>query len=94
MKRNLDYEINYSEKASKVLKKLVKKDKLLVKNIFNVVKEISHNPHDCENLKGKFEGAKKIRKGNYRIIFDIDDETTPRINVLKIGKRSNIYKKH
>ena len=59
------------------------------------VKKTSQNPHQCEDLKGKFGGAKKIRKGKHRIIFDIDNESIPpEIIVLKIDLRSKIYRKH
>ena len=61
----------------------------------DTVEKVSKNPYNCDDLKGKFDGAKKIRKGKYRIIFDIDAESTPpEIIVLKIDLRSKIYKKH
>lgn len=68
---------------------------MLVKNLIESVEKISPNPYHCEDLKGSFSGAKKIRKGKYRIIFDINEEfIPPEIIILKIDLRSKIYKKH
>ena len=91
--KNLDYKIIYSNRSIKYLKKLAKTDKKIVKGLVDVVQKISTNPHKCEDLKGKFDGAKKIREGKYRIVFDINDEYDE-IIVLKIDLRSKIYKKN
>ena len=45
-------------------------------------------------MKWSFEGARKIRVSNYRIIFEMDYSTEPpSIEIFKIGKRSTIYKR-
>ena len=36
------------------------------------------------------EGAWRIRSGDYRIIYDIDDSTTT-VTVFRVGHRKEIY---
>jgi mRNA-degrading endonuclease RelE of RelBE toxin-antitoxin system len=44
-------------------------------------------------MKHYLKGMRKLRKGNYRIIFTINASSCE-IEILKIGKRDNIYKKN
>lgn len=41
-------------------------------------------------LKGEFAGLRKMRAGDYRVVFTISDSD---IVVLRIGHRKEIYKK-
>jgi mRNA-degrading endonuclease RelE of RelBE toxin-antitoxin system len=43
-------------------------------------------------MGGWFKGAKRKRKGEYPIIYDVDEGNNI-IIILDIGKRNNIYKK-
>lgn len=90
----MDYEIIFDSKAEKYLKKLSKKDKKATKIILDAIKRIPENSYDFDILKGYWASSRKLRKGDYRIIFDIDNNTNPKeIIILKIGKRKNIYKR-
>ena len=46
-------------------------------------------PSGCAKLRGR-EGW-RIRVGNYRVIYEIDD-TLRRITILHIGQRRDIYR--
>jgi mRNA interferase RelE/StbE len=47
-------------------------------------------PAGCKILKGT-EKSWRIRVGNYRVIYEIDD-AVKRITVIKIGHRSDVYR--
>ena len=47
-------------------------------------------PHGCKKLKGEKEYLWRIRVGEYRVIYMIDDEIKV-IDVRKVGDRKNIY---
>ena len=51
--------------------------------------DLSSTPEKYPTLTGKFEGLRKYRVGNYRVIFAIlhDD-----ILVLRIGHRKDVYR--
>ncbi|MGR3310766.1 MAG: type II toxin-antitoxin system RelE family toxin [Candidatus Brocadiales bacterium] len=65
--------IKYSEKAAKQLKKICKGDKknakMIIDSIENYAENLSGN-FDIKVLKGKYGDFKRLRVGNYRIIFD------------------------
>jgi len=88
------YKLIIDKKADKYLKKLSKKNKHDLKSLLNSIKQISKDPHNSNNLKSNTKKKRKVRKGDYRIIFRIDTETKPtEIHIITIGKRKNVYKK-
>ena len=51
--------------------------------------DLSRTPKKYPALKGEFEGLRKYRVGNYRVIFAIlHDE----VLVLRIGHRRDVYR--
>lgn len=65
--------ILYTEKASKELRKIAANNKKNAELIINKIESYVKNPggkHDIKLLKWKFESFKRLRAGNYRIIFD------------------------
>lgn len=84
-----NYKIQIKSSAVKELDKVPKKDlqKIVVK-----IKALAFDPRPqgCEKLSG--EEKYRIRQGNYRIIYSIEDDKLI-IFVVKIGHRKDIYKK-
>ena len=75
-----------------VLKDLVKIPKRELQRIIKRIEKLAHDPRPqgCEKISG--QERFRIRQGNYRIIYSIqDDELT--IWVVKIGHRRDIYRK-
>jgi mRNA interferase RelE/StbE len=46
-------------------------------------------PHGCEKLSGAEKY--RIRQGNYRILYEVDD-STKRVIIVKIGNRKEVYR--
>lgn len=66
-------EIKYSEKAVKQLKRICKGDKKSAKMIIDSIERYAENPSgsfDIKVLKGMYGNFKRLRVGNYRIIFE------------------------
>ena len=84
----MSYEIVFSDKAFKQLKKLDKETK---ERIIKVLERIRVRP---ERFVTKIVGdlGFRLRVGEYRVIVDIEKEKLF-ILVIKIGHRSRIYKK-
>jgi mRNA interferase RelE/StbE len=75
-----------------VLKDLAIIPKNELQRIIKKIKKLAHDPKPkgCEKISG--QERFRIRQGNYRIIYSIqDDELT--IWVVKIGHRRDIYRK-
>ena len=80
------YEINYSNSAKKLLKKLPKEKQ---KHILSVLERARIRPEShFERLVG--EKTYRVSAGNHRIIADIYNQKML-ILVIKIGHRRNIY---
>ncbi|MGE5445198.1 MAG: type II toxin-antitoxin system RelE family toxin [Ignavibacteriales bacterium] len=47
-------------------------------------------PFGCEKLSGHFDRY-RIREGNYRIVYSIDDQDFL-VDVVKIGHRKDVYR--
>ncbi len=83
--------IKYSEIAAKQLKKINKSNKKNVKMIVESIEKYANNPENNQNikvLKGKFETFKRLRSGNYRIIFDENDNV---MYIYHIKHRKEAY---
>jgi mRNA interferase RelE/StbE len=47
-------------------------------------------PFGCEKLSGHLD-LYRVREGNYRIVYSIDDEKLL-VDVVKIGRRKDVYR--
>ena len=84
-------EIQYSEKAVKQLRKICMSDKKSARLIINRIEAYANNPSrhfDIKLLKGKFEDLKRLRVGDYRIIFDEDNHV---LFIYEIKHRQEAY---
>lgn len=87
------YSVEYTNTAVKQLKKM---DKPTAKILTEWVKQNLDGIDDPRKLgkplSGNLAHQWRYRKGNYRIIADINDEKIV-IHVINIGHRKSIYKK-
>jgi mRNA interferase RelE/StbE len=79
-----------------IFTKSVKKDfrkipKLEVLKILNEIAYLAKNPRSSKTKKLKGEKLYRLRVGNYRVIYDIQDNLM-QIFVVKLGHRSDIYR--
>jgi len=79
------FKIIWDEKAYEGLNKL---ENSISRRITKKVYELSENPFskDIKRLKGRNDF--RLRVGDYRVIFSIEENN---IQILKVGHRKNIY---
>jgi mRNA interferase RelE/StbE len=84
----MSYNIQILRRAQKELGQLPKQE---YERIRGAVKNLSQDPRPqgCKRLTGR-EGW-RIRVGDYRIIYEIDDSQN-KLTVLHIGHRRDVYK--
>lgn len=82
------YEVRISSRATKVLEKLPDG---LYEQITETIQELSINPRPpgCKKLKGR-QGY-RIRVGDYRVVYEIEDDKLL-VLVIEIGHRREIYR--
>jgi len=83
-----DYTITISKTAQKQLDDIPDS---AADKIIKAIRGLAHNPRPAGYKKLKGRDGYRIRKGQYRILYEISDSILI-INVIAIGHRRNIYK--
>jgi mRNA interferase RelE/StbE len=83
------YKITFKKSVSKDLKSVPKSD---VKKILLKVDSLAVNPRREGAVKLSGQEMYRIRQGLYRIIYEIRDSELV-IQVIKLGHRSDVYKR-
>ena len=83
----MTYRIDFKQSVFRDLRKI---DKSRVKTILNKIEEeLYENPRKHPSLKGKFEGLRKFRVGDYRVIYTVLEDS---VLILKVSHRKDAYK--
>jgi len=83
----MSYEVFVLRRAQKELAKLPRADFERMRDMIASL-ALDPRPTGCKKLVGR--DGWRIRSGNYRAIFEIDDERR-QITVLHVGDRKDIY---
>lgn len=83
------YRIEWKSSALKELKRI---DKSTVPRIINVVESLATNPRpvDVRKLKGS-ERSFRIRIGDYRIVYEILDDSLV-VFIVRVRHRKDVYR--
>jgi mRNA interferase RelE/StbE len=82
------YEVLIKPSAVRELEELPRRDRTrVIRRIQNLATE--PRPHNCEKLST--EEKYRVRQGNYRIIYSVDDKQSA-ILIVKIGHRKGVYR--
>ncbi len=83
-----NYKITISKTAQKQLDKL---SYAIADPIFEAILNLSRDPRPlgCKKLRGR--EAFRVRKGKFRIIYEVFDNIVT-INVVVVGHRSDVYR--
>ncbi|MBM3701271.1 MAG: type II toxin-antitoxin system RelE/ParE family toxin [Actinobacteria bacterium] len=82
------YRIQILKSADKLLRSLQQKDRI---KIAETIQRLSGNPRPVGCMKLKDTNLYRIRIGDYRVIYKIEDELLL-VLVIRIGHRKDIYK--
>jgi mRNA interferase RelE/StbE len=82
-----EYQIQITKTAQKQLDKLPEQ---VGNTLIEAILDLSKNPrpHGCKKLKGR--NGYRIRKGNFRVIYDVYDKVLI-VEVIAIGDRKDVY---
>ncbi len=84
----LNYSLRLKASALKALRRVQKKDRL---RLIEAIDRLRQSPHAGGVLKGEFSGLRRIRVGNYRVVYEVMDEQLV-ILVVRLGHRKDIYR--
>lgn len=60
--------------------------------VVNRIKRLAEEPYPEDSILLKGSSKRRIRQGNYRILYTVDD-TVVTVYVVKVGHRRDIYHK-
>lgn len=83
------YEVRFTKGAEKDLSAIPPKDQ---RSILRTASALSSTPRPrgCEKMKGQLAGYYRVRVGNFRIVYVIDDASRI-VTVTKVGHRQGVY---
>ncbi len=84
----MPYSLKIKQSAFKELQKLDKNERI---RIIAAIDQLAENPHIGKLLKGELKGLRRIRSGNYRVIYEIN-EGEVLVLVLHIAHRKQVYR--
>ena len=85
----MKYKVEVKKSAAKILKKIPKPERKRISEKIDSLAEKLPNP-DTTKMKGN-NPFHKVRTGDYRIIYEIQDDILV-IMIVKIGHRKDIYR--
>lgn len=86
------YKITFKASAEKDLRKLPKP---IILSILTAIDDLAVNPYPTgtKKLKGQEKPYFRIRTGDYRIIYEVNNQQLI-VHIVEIGHRKEIYKNH
>jgi mRNA interferase RelE/StbE len=82
------YRITIKRSAAKELEDIPKKD---LQRIVKRIRSLAENPRPHGSQKLSHKEQYRIRQGDYRIVYSIEDEELL-VDIVKIGHRREIYR--
>ena len=82
------YTISIKQSAVKALSKIASAQRL---RLIEAIDKLKTNPNAGSVLKGEFSGLRRIRIGDYRIVYEVQNEQLI-ILVVRVAHRREAYK--
>jgi mRNA interferase RelE/StbE len=87
----VSYQISWTGPARRSLRRLP--EKVATAAVELIYGSLASNPHrSCKPLRLAFDGLHSARRGDYRVIYRIDD-TRRVVEVLAIEHRADVYRR-
>jgi mRNA interferase RelE/StbE len=81
------YKIVFKESVAKELRPIPNRD---IKRILEKIDQLADDPRPPGSKKLSGQEKYRLRQGNYRILYSINDEVVT-ITVVRIGHRKDVY---
>jgi len=82
------YKVTIKKSATKELEEIPKKD---LRKIVKRIQSLAQNPRPQGAHKLSGQGRFRVRQGDYRIVYSVNDKDLI-IDIVKIGHRREIYR--
>ncbi len=85
----MTYSIRIKQSAAKELKRIVGKDRV---RIVAAIDRLAQNPHLGTALKGDLKGLRRLRIGENRVLYEIQDDKLI-VLVIRVAHRRDVYRR-
>ena len=85
----MSYLIRIKKSAAKELACVPEKDRV---RIIHAIDSLGEQPLSGSNLKGEYRGIRRIRVGDYRVLYEIGSEELI-ILIVRIANREDVYRR-
>ena len=85
----MNFSIRIKGSAAKDLQRTGKTDRL---RIMSAIDRLSDNPFAGSALKGDLRGLRRIRVGDYRVLYELLNETLV-VLVVRVAHRREVYRR-
>ena len=82
----MTYSLRIKKSAAKALAKITKPDRL---RLIEAIDRLRDEPHAGGVLKGEFSGLRRLRVGDYRIVYEVIDAELV-VLVIRVGHRREV----
>ena len=81
------YQLVLTPKASRNIERLPQRVR---EQVARQIDLLADNPHLGKPLRGRFQGKRSLRAGNYRVIYSLNT-AQHKITIERVGHRQGIY---
>ena len=85
----MGFSIRIKESAAKELRRLAKPDRT---RIVAAIDRLTETPHLGAALKGDLRGLRRLRVGDYRVVYEVRDEELV-VLVVRVAHRRDAYRR-
>ena len=85
----MSFSIRIKESAAKELRRVAGPDRA---RIVAAIDRLAENPHLGAALKGDLRGLRRIRVGDYRVVYEIQDDELV-VLVVRVAHRRDAYRR-
>ena len=85
----MSFSIRIKGSAAKELRRVVEPDR---KRIVAAIDQLSETPHLGAALKGDLRGLRRLRVGDYRILYEVQDDELI-VLVVRVAHRRDAYRR-
>ena len=85
----MSYSIRIKQSAAKELKRIARPDRT---RIVTAIDRLTETPHLGAPLKGDLRGLRRLRVGDYRVVYEIQDDALV-VLVVRVARRQNVYRR-
>ena len=82
------YSLKIKSSALKEIKRLSKSER---ERVVGAIDGLRNNPHQGTQLKGTHTGLRRIRVGQYRVLYEVQNGVLA-VLVLRVGHRREVYR--